>query len=170
MATSEPAMKKPRVAPTTEHVPAPFRLDGPHRRLAWAKTWMYQVPQEVLENVLQHTAPPASVKQNMDAVVAEINNIAEQHIITGFRGWPLPHNPTGDRLSPRGTSRNFYNVDATYAAMMTSMRSFSPATRRHGQRTVPTWWVGDSLSPQQWEGFRSVHACPMGRLRIKDLR
>ena len=88
-ATSEPAMKKPRVAPTTEHVPTPFRLANSHMRLAWAKTWMYQVPQEVLEKVFQHTAPPASVKQNMGAVLAEINQLVYMGSWKLSRWWPF---------------------------------------------------------------------------------
>ena len=60
---------------STELVPAPFRLADSHTRLAWAKTLMYQLPQEILENVLRHTPPPASVKRGMDAVITELEKV-----------------------------------------------------------------------------------------------
>ena len=83
----EPANKKARVTTPTEHVPAPFRLPGPktfapifplaapRMRLAWRKTLLYQLPQEVLEHVLRYTPPPASVKKSMDAVMAELEKV-----------------------------------------------------------------------------------------------
>jgi hypothetical protein len=76
---------------STELVPAPFRLADSHTRLAWAKTLMYQLPQEILENVLRHTPPPASVKRDMDAVIAELvrfvfywNWLADTMTLGGF--------------------------------------------------------------------------------------
>jgi len=74
-ATMEPANKKARVTTPTELVPAPFRPADSHTRLAWAKTLMYQLPQEILENVLRHTPPPASVKRGMDAVITELQKV-----------------------------------------------------------------------------------------------
>ena len=87
MTTVEPANKKARVTTPRELVPAPFRLAGPktfapifplaapRMRLAWAKTLMYQLPQEILENVLRHTPPPAAVKRGMDAVITELEKV-----------------------------------------------------------------------------------------------
>ena len=47
------------------HVPTPFRLTDPTTRLAYAKTALYHVSDDVLELILRYTQPPVSVRRRM---------------------------------------------------------------------------------------------------------
>ena len=57
------------------HVPTPFRLTDPSMRLAYAKTALYHVSDDVLELILRYTQPPVSVRRQMNAVMAEYRSV-----------------------------------------------------------------------------------------------
>ena len=60
---AEPAAKRLKRSHT--HVPTPFRLTDPSMRLAYAKTALYHVSDDVLELILRYTGPPVLVQRRM---------------------------------------------------------------------------------------------------------
>lgn len=70
---AEPAAK--RLKRSYTHVPTPFRLTDPSMRLAYAKTALYHVSDDVLERILCYTQPPVSVQRQMNAVMAEYRSV-----------------------------------------------------------------------------------------------
>jgi hypothetical protein len=70
---AEPAAK--RLKRSYPHVPTPFRLTDPNMRLAYAKTALYHVSDDILEQILRHTQPPVSVRRQMDAVMTEYRSV-----------------------------------------------------------------------------------------------
>ena len=70
---SEPVAK--RLKQSHPHVPAPCRLINPTMRLAYAKTALYHVSDDILEMILRYTRPPVSVQRQMNAVMAEYRSV-----------------------------------------------------------------------------------------------
>jgi hypothetical protein len=70
---AEPVAK--RLKQAHPHVPTPFRLTDPSMRLAYAKTALYHVSDDILELILRYTRPPVSVQRRMDAVMAEYRSV-----------------------------------------------------------------------------------------------
>ena len=70
---AEPAAKRLKRSHT--HVPTPFRLTDPSMRLAYAKTALYHVSDDVLELILRYTQPPVSVRRRLDAVIVEYRSV-----------------------------------------------------------------------------------------------
>ena len=70
---AEPAAK--RLKRSYTHVPTPFRLTDPSMRLAYAKTALYHVSDDILEMILRYTRPPVMMRRRMDAVIAEYRSV-----------------------------------------------------------------------------------------------
>jgi preprotein translocase subunit SecA len=70
---SEPAAK--RLKRSHPHVPTPFQLTDPSMRLAYAKTALYHVSDDVLELILRYTRPPITMRRQMDAVITEYRSV-----------------------------------------------------------------------------------------------
>jgi hypothetical protein len=70
---AEPVAK--RLKRSHPHVPTPFRLTDPTTRLAYAKTALYHVSDDVLELILRYTRPPVTMRRRMDAVMAEYRSV-----------------------------------------------------------------------------------------------
>ena len=70
---AEPVAKRRKQA--HPHVPTLFRLTDPNMRLAYAKTALYHVSDDVLELILRYTRPPVTMRRRMDAVMAEYRSV-----------------------------------------------------------------------------------------------
>jgi hypothetical protein len=70
---AEPVAKRRKQA--HPHVPTPFRLTDSTMRLAYAKTALYHVSDDILEMILRYTRPPVSVRRQIGAVMAEFRSV-----------------------------------------------------------------------------------------------
>eukprot|EP01047_Picozoa_sp_COSAG01_P045835 COSAG01_NODE_4253_length_5208_cov_4.500000_2_plen_157_part_00 len=70
---AEPVAK--RLKQSHPHVPAPCRLINPTMRLAYAKTALSHVSDDILEMILRYTRPPVSVRRQIGTVMAEFRSV-----------------------------------------------------------------------------------------------
>ena len=75
--------KRARTGHVSDYIPSPFRLtltqvrcqSNAPVRLAYAKTWLYALPTDLITQIMGHVPPPASVRRHMDRVVAEFRSV-----------------------------------------------------------------------------------------------
>ena len=75
--------RRVRASYDSKHIPSPFPLTSTQVwcqsneavYLAYAKTWLYALPTDLITQIMRHVPPPASVRRHMDMVVAEFRGV-----------------------------------------------------------------------------------------------